>query len=152
MTGLLAAAAGLLYYKPHGLHAPPTVMHASRAQSIRRHGCVQCVDQPPLVDFDTLNVVWQRGLDTVEDLFLLGRRLPAEPVNTVDCLAAWDDPDDPRPRVLIIGSGWGAQALVKIVEADLYRLLVVSPRNYFIFTPMLAAVRHLQTCTPPFAL
>ena len=30
-------------------------------------------------------------------------------------------------------------AQVKIVDADLYRLLVVSPRNFFIFTPMLAA-------------
>ena len=38
-----------------------------------------------------------------------------------------------------MGSGWAAHALVKIIDADLYRLLVVSPRNFFIFTPMLAA-------------
>ena len=54
-------------------------------------------------------------------------------------MATWDDPNDPRPRLLVLGSGWAAHALVKIIEADQYRLLVVSPRNYFVFTPMIAA-------------
>ena len=36
-------------------------------------------------------------------------------------------------------SVWKWDEGVKIVDADLYRLLVVSSRNYFLFTPMLAA-------------
>ena len=87
----------------------------------------------------TLDTLISRGLDTAEDAFLLARRVAAEPVDSIDCLSAWKDDADPRPRILIVGSGWGAHALVKIVDADLYRLLVISPRNFFIFTPMLAA-------------
>jgi len=87
----------------------------------------------------TLDIVITRALDTVEDAWLLARRVNAEIVDPLDCLAAWDDKADTRPRVLVIGSGWAAHAMVKIVDADLYRLLVISPRNFFIFTPMLAA-------------
>ena len=87
----------------------------------------------------TLDTLINRGLDTVEDAWLLARRVTAEYVDPIDCLDSWDDPNDARPRLLVIGSGWAAHALVKIVDADLYRLLVVSPRNYFLFTPMLAA-------------
>jgi NADH dehydrogenase FAD-containing subunit len=93
----------------------------------------------PSFDFRTLDTLISRGLDTVEDALLLARRVAAEGVNPIDCLAAWEDDKDPRPRILVIGSGWGAHALVKIVDADLYRLLVISPRPFFIFTPMLAA-------------
>ena len=81
----------------------------------------------------------ERGLDTLEDALLHFRRLSREGINVEDSLATWDDPNDPRPRLLVLGSGWAAHALVKIIEADQYRLLVVSPRNYFVFTPMLAA-------------
>ena len=96
--------------------------------------------RPPSLDWlRTLDTVATRGLDTLEDAWLLARRVSAEYVNPIDCLSAWEDESDTRPRLLIIGSGWGAHALVKIVNADLYRLLVISPRPYFIFTPMLAA-------------
>ena len=87
----------------------------------------------------TTDTIITRTLDTLEDAYLLARRVKANPVDTIDCLEAWQSDDDPRPRLLIIGSGWAAHALVKIVDADLFRLLVVSPRNFFVFTPMLAA-------------
>ena len=87
----------------------------------------------------TLDTLITRTLDTVEDAWLLARRVAADVVDPIDCLDCWQDESDHRPRVLVIGSGWAAHALVKIVDADLYRLLVVSPRNFFIFTPMLAA-------------
>jgi NADH dehydrogenase FAD-containing subunit len=94
---------------------------------------------PTLDALSTLDTIATRLLDTAEDALLLARRVKAEPVGVIDCLAAWDDASDTRPRVLVIGSGWAAHALVKIVDADLYRLLVVSPRTFFIFTPMLAS-------------
>lgn len=87
----------------------------------------------------TLDTLVTRGLDTVEDALLLARRVTAETVDSINCLDAWEDASDPRPRLLIVGSGWGAHALVKIVDADLYRCLVISPRTFFVFTPMLAA-------------
>ena len=95
--------------------------------------------RPSLDELKTLDTLINRGLDTVEDAWLLARRVTADYVDPIDCLESWEDPEDTRPRLLVIGSGWAAHALVKIVDADLYRLLVVSPRNFFLFTPMLAA-------------
>ena len=80
----------------------------------------------------TLDTIVTRTLDTIEDAWLLARRINAESVDALDCLAAWEDPTDTRPRLLVMGSGWAAHALVKIIDADKYRLLVVSPRNFFI--------------------
>ena len=40
-------------------------------------------------------------------------------------------------RVVVLGSGWGAASFVSSIE-DSAHVTVVSPRNYFLFTPMLA--------------
>ncbi|KAG2487513.1 hypothetical protein HYH03_013931 [Edaphochlamys debaryana] len=42
-----------------------------------------------------------------------------------------------KPVVLVLGSGWGAHALIKVIDTDSYDVVVVSPRNHFVFTPML---------------
>jgi len=75
--------------------------------------------------------------DSVDDVALHVRRLVfggSDP-STTD----FQTPDDPRPRVVVLGTGWAAHAMVKTIDTDKYRVLVVSPRNYFMFTPMLAA-------------
>jgi len=45
---------------------------------------------------------------------------------------------DGRKRVVILGSGWGAASFLKEIDTDLYDVTVISPRNHFVFTPMLA--------------
>lgn len=42
-----------------------------------------------------------------------------------------------RPRLVILGSGWGSVALLKQLNPDDYHVTVISPKNYFLFTPML---------------
>ncbi|KAG2487510.1 hypothetical protein HYH03_013928 [Edaphochlamys debaryana] len=42
-----------------------------------------------------------------------------------------------KPVVLVLGSGWGAHSLIKVIDTDSYDVVVVSPRNHFVFTPML---------------
>lgn len=44
-----------------------------------------------------------------------------------------------RTRVVVLGTGWAAHAIAKIIDVSKVDVTVVSPRNYFIFTPMLAA-------------
>jgi NADH:ubiquinone reductase (non-electrogenic) len=72
-----------------------------------------------------------------------------------------------KPRVVVLGSGWGSMAFVKSLPTNVacvhslpcsahaglnqlpacilcrekYDLVVVSPRNYFLYTPLLPAVR-----------
>eukprot|EP01128_Nolandella_sp_AFSM9_P005729 TRINITY_DN2833_c0_g1_i1.p1 TRINITY_DN2833_c0_g1~~TRINITY_DN2833_c0_g1_i1.p1 ORF type:complete len:648 (-),score=113.16 TRINITY_DN2833_c0_g1_i1:57-2000(-) len=41
-----------------------------------------------------------------------------------------------KPRVVIVGSGWGAVSCSRNLSND-YEVVMVSPRNYFLFTPML---------------
>lgn len=43
-----------------------------------------------------------------------------------------------KQRIVVLGTGWGATAFLKNVDTDLYDVTVVSPRNYFLFTPLLA--------------
>ncbi|KAJ2319012.1 hypothetical protein IWW51_001145 [Coemansia sp. RSA 2702] len=42
-----------------------------------------------------------------------------------------------RERLVVLGSGWGAVAVLKTLDRDRYDVVVVSPDNYFIFTPLL---------------
>jgi NADH dehydrogenase len=51
-----------------------------------------------------------------------------------------------KPKLVILGSGWGSVALLKTLHPDDYHVTVVSPVNYFLFTPMLpsATVGTLQ--------
>lgn len=58
-----------------------------------------------------------------------------------------------KPRIVVLGSGWGAYSFLKTVDASMYDVTVVSPRNYFLFTPMLAAsavgtVEFRSICEP----
>ena len=43
-----------------------------------------------------------------------------------------------RERIVILGTGWGAISFLKAIDTSLYDVTVISPRNYFLFTPMLA--------------
>jgi NADH dehydrogenase len=42
-----------------------------------------------------------------------------------------------KPKVVILGTGWGSVALLKTLHPDEYHVTVVSPSNHFLFTPML---------------
>ena len=41
---------------------------------------------------------------------------------------------------MIVGGGWGAVSLLNRLDPDLYEVTLISPTNYFLFTPLLPAV------------
>ncbi|KAI3404832.2 hypothetical protein KGF56_002349 [Candida oxycetoniae] len=45
-----------------------------------------------------------------------------------------------RKTLVILGSGWGAIPMLKNLDTTLYNVVLVSPRNYFLFTPLLPSV------------
>lgn len=45
-----------------------------------------------------------------------------------------------KPHLVILGTGWGAVSLLNSLKPDEYRVTVVSPTNYFLFTPLLPSV------------
>ncbi|KAK9471848.1 uncharacterized protein V1510DRAFT_419172 [Dipodascopsis tothii] len=47
-------------------------------------------------------------------------------------------PADPTKKTLVVlGSGWGSVSFLKKVDTENYNVIVVSPRNFFLFTPLL---------------
>ena len=42
-----------------------------------------------------------------------------------------------KPKLVVLGGGWGGVALLKGLNPDEYHVTVISPTNYFLFTPML---------------
>lgn len=43
-----------------------------------------------------------------------------------------------KEKIVILGTGWGSAAFLKDIDTNMYDVTVVSPRNFFLFTPMLA--------------
>ena len=84
-----------------------------------------------------------KALDTVEDAVLHFRRtfLPSyQESATLEWMqnTAFKGRRH-KARVVVVGSGWAAHAFLKICETDGYEVVCVSPRPYFVFTPMLAS-------------
>ena len=44
-----------------------------------------------------------------------------------------------RKKLIILGTGWAGYSLLKHVNKKLFDVVVVSPRNHFLFTPLLAS-------------
>lgn len=49
-----------------------------------------------------------------------------------------DQQREGRERIVVIGSGWGGYGLLRQLDPRKYQTVVVSPRSYFVFTPLLA--------------
>ncbi|KAF8548927.1 NADH dehydrogenase [Imleria badia] len=50
-------------------------------------------------------------------------------------------PFDPAKKTLVVlGSGWGATSLLKHLDTENYNTIVISPKNFFLFTPLLPSV------------
>lgn len=44
-----------------------------------------------------------------------------------------------RERLVILGTGWGSYSVLKKVDKKRFDAIVISPRNHFLFTPLLAS-------------
>ena len=45
-----------------------------------------------------------------------------------------------KKKVVVLGTGWAGTSFVKNLKSSSYEVEVVSPRNYFAFTPLLPSV------------
>mmetsp|Transcript_6116 Transcript_6116/g.12256 ORF Transcript_6116/g.12256 Transcript_6116/m.12256 type:complete len:703 (+) Transcript_6116:114-2222(+) len=85
------------------------------------------------------SILLERTFDTAEDIMMHLRRSPLmgpmrKLANQTSVLT-----NVKRKTVVVLGSGWGAHALMKVSDCCKVRLIVVSPSNHFVFTPMLAS-------------
>merc|ERR1719331_1028136 len=77
-------------------------------------------------DADWLGFIGGRCFDALDDALYRGSYLDPEAL-----------PQGKRPHVVVLGSGWGANAVLSQLKNADCDVTVVSPRNYFLFTPML---------------
>lgn len=68
---------------------------------------------------------------------LLTRKVCKETVlNVVRCGIKTDSG---RKKLVILGTGWASYKVLKAVDKKVYDVIVVSPRNHFLFTPLLCS-------------
>ncbi|CAB16382.1 putative NADH-ubiquinone oxidoreductase C3A11.07, mitochondrial [Schizosaccharomyces pombe] len=46
-------------------------------------------------------------------------------------------PDPSKKTLVVLGAGWGATSILRTIDTSLFNVIVVSPRNYFLFTSLL---------------
>lgn len=46
----------------------------------------------------------------------------------------------PKKKLLVLGTGWAGTSFLKNLDCSQYEVKVISPRNYFAFTPLLPSV------------
>ncbi|KAJ2163201.1 NADH:ubiquinone oxidoreductase [Coemansia sp. RSA 552] len=65
-------------------------------------------------------------------------RVPALCQRTYASQSAATATVDPAKKTLVLlGTGWGTTTILKTLDTSKYNVVVVSPRNYFLFTPLL---------------
>lgn len=46
----------------------------------------------------------------------------------------------PKKKIVVLGTGWGGTSFLRDLDVSAYDVQLVSPRNYFAFTPLLPSV------------
>ena len=78
-----------------------------------------------------MSTIIERALQVIDD-FQLAKKVKGVTIRDID-------PSIPREKIVVLGSGWGSHSFLKTIDAIKYDVTVISPRNHFLFTPMLAA-------------
>ncbi|KAF2750488.1 hypothetical protein M011DRAFT_244127 [Sporormia fimetaria CBS 119925] len=78
----------------------------------------------------------------VSELALSPRRGGPKNLPIAEAFVDEDDSEENRalrdkPRLVVLGTGWGSVALLKHLNPGDYNVTVISPSNHFLFTPML---------------
>jgi NADH:ubiquinone reductase (non-electrogenic) len=89
-----------------------------------------------------IEVAWDQLMDSAGDIYSHMRRSIKELPTTkaFDKLVGIGSTlrlQADKPVVLLLGSGWGAHSIMKVIDVDQFAVVCVSPRNHFLFTPML---------------
>ncbi|KAL3912134.1 MAG: hypothetical protein SGILL_007007, partial [Bacillariaceae sp.] len=87
-----------------------------------------------LTDIDVPTII-NRVLDTFED----SSQKRNGKLKGQAKLKGRKEPLENRPTVVVLGTGWAAHAFIKAASTYDLRIVVVSPVNRFVFTPMLAS-------------
>ena len=89
------------------------------------------------IPIDSSTLLHLEELHTLATVFSISRNLRAEMVDAYLSRhppSSQLQPDSKKKTLVILGSGWGSTSLLKSLNTEGYHVIVVSPRNYFLFT------------------
>ena len=90
-------------------------------------------------DTSSLQAVMDRMIQPrPHHLFLAEKAAEVAEHNVASIFGPLHPPVTQKEKIVILGTGWGAASFLKTVDDTLYDVTVISPRNHFVFTPMLA--------------
>jgi len=70
-----------------------------------------------------------------ERVLVGGSKDPAR--NNSRCLDEDQRKTAKKKNLVILGTGWASVSVLKHIDRDKYNVTIVSPRNFFLFTPLL---------------
>ena len=121
------------------LRSSPTTLSTARFLSTshllrqQESSSTSSSDQPKSKRFPFWKTLWRLSYGTV----IAATALTAYSIYETRHPANQLSPDPSKKTLVILGSGWGSVSLLKKIDASLYNIIVVSPRNFFLFTPLL---------------
>lgn len=88
-----------------------------------------------------------------KNLNLFGQQDEDEESSTSSTVVNGNADKKKKERIVVLGTGWAAMSFLKEIDSDLADVTVISPRNHFVFTPMLAGasvgtVEFRSICEP----
>ena len=101
------------------------------------------------------SIVAERLMQTLDDYQLSSsiKKSNEEAMKSKSYIEDYTPGTGVKEKLVVLGTGWGSHAFLKTIDATKYDVQVISPRNYFMFTPMLAAsavgtVEFRSICEP----
>ncbi|KAK4043995.1 pyridine nucleotide-disulfide oxidoreductase-domain-containing protein [Parachaetomium inaequale] len=70
---------------------------------------------------------------------LARRNLAIRSLAPTRCFSIAKNNDTRKERVVILGSGWAGYGFARTLDPAKYERVIISPRSYFVFTPLLAS-------------
>ncbi|KAJ3136489.1 NADH:ubiquinone oxidoreductase [Geranomyces variabilis] len=119
------------------LRAFATPLRAALAAQPRRGLATASVPPPPSVVPKKKGLIRRYGGKVILGLVAAGTGVFAYEVYNARHPPQQFEWDHSKKTIAILGSGWAAASLLKELDTAHYNVVVVSPRNYFLFTPLL---------------
>ncbi|KAJ3161277.1 NADH:ubiquinone oxidoreductase [Geranomyces variabilis] len=125
------------YSVDRGMATFATPLRASLAAQPRRGLATASVPPPPSVVPKKKGLIRRYGGKVILGLVATGTGVFAYEVYNARHPPQQFEWDHSKKTIAILGSGWAAASLLKELDTAHYNVVVVSPRNYFLFTPLL---------------
>ena len=118
------------------------VIHDTEKNSIVAHSTTSYAGTATAKDVIDTNNVGQIELQRKVQRALKTRAYPLflmeKAAQTIEAIIPSNRATAVKEKIIVVGTGWSSASFLRRIDTSIFDVTVISPRNYFIFTPMLA--------------